>query len=138
MFVLVTLAFVATTAAACVDTTPITDVPADASDAGIDVSVSPAVAADACFACTTGGAGGAAGCKDEFATCTGDPKCLAVFLCGIPRGCYAPGQDLIACLTSCGVAAGLTGIGDPAVAPFLALHACATTACPSACSPSRP
>lgn len=57
---------------------------------------------------------------------------------GLPKGCYAPGQDLIACLTACGISAGLTGADDPAVRPFLALYTCATTSHKDACAAGPP
>lgn len=116
--------------AACVDVTPLT---APASDAGVDVVVSTSVAASTCYACTTGADEPGPSCRAEYETCKGDPKCLSLFLCGIPRGCYAPGQDLVACLSACGAAAGLSGIDDPSVTPFLALYGCATTTCGAGC-----
>jgi hypothetical protein len=119
-------------AGGCLDVTPITDVPAI--DAGPDVSVSASLAATPCFQCSAGSSEGGPSCGAEYAVCRADAKCITLFLCGIPRGCYGAGQDLIACLTACGIAAGLTGIDDPAVAPFVALYGCATTSCSSACT----
>ncbi|MDB5220157.1 MAG: hypothetical protein JWO86_8084 [Myxococcaceae bacterium] len=136
MALLLALGFVAAATAACVDVTPFTDADV-ASDAGVAVAVAdlPEVAKSACFACAAGGSdGGGASCPDEYAACSADPKCLSIFTCGIPLGCYAPGTDLIACFSSCGVAAGLTGIGDPAVAPFLALRGCMATSCSAPCA----
>jgi hypothetical protein len=123
-------------AAACLDMTPINDVPVVAGDAGIDVLVSSATAANTCFQCSSGAAEVGPSCKDEYAACVADPKCFSLFVCGIPRGCYAPGTDLVECLTACGIAAGLSGVSDPAVPPFLALHGCATTSCAAACASS--
>ncbi len=120
-----------TVALGCVDVTPITDLPDAGAAATTDASVSPAVAMSACFGCA-GSAG--VSCKDTYAACEADPKCLSLFLCGIPRGCYAPGQDLVACLTTCGIRAGLTGIDDPAVPPFLALYTCAAASCSAECA----
>jgi hypothetical protein len=137
MAVLLALGFVATATAACVDVTPITQAEV-ATDAGADGSVSPEVARNACFVCAAGANdGGGASCTGEYAACTGDSKCLSIFLCGIPLGCYAPDTNLVACLASCGVAAELTGVDDPAVAPFLALRACATTSCSAPCAGDR-
>jgi hypothetical protein len=134
MAMLLTLGFVAAAMAACVDVTPITQAEV-ATDAGVTVSVSPEVAGNACFVCAAGGSDGEGGsCHDEYEVCRAHPTCLAVFLCGLPLGCYVPGTDLVACLSSCGVAAGLTGIDDPAVAPFLALRGCMATSCSAPCA----
>jgi len=132
-------------AAACIDVTPI-EAPGGPADASVDVSASMSVADSACFQCSSGAAEAGPGCGTELETCRGDAKCLALFLCGIPRGCYRPGQDLVVCLSACAVQAGVTGMDDPAVAPFIALHTCATTTCASACggtaeagvAPSKP
>jgi len=133
---LLTLVALGATAAACVDVTPITDVPSS-SDAGADV-FSPSVTASACFQCSSGEAEGGPSCGTEYAACNGDPRCLSMFMCGIPRGCYRPGRDLVQCLTACGAAAGLTGLDDPAVPAFLALYSCATSTCSAACGAADP
>jgi hypothetical protein len=117
---------------ACVDVTPITDVPVDL-DAGIDVSVSPLVSQGPCFQCASGAAEAGPSCGNEGATCVADTKCLSFFLCGIPRDCYAPGTDRIECLTACGTAAGVTGLDDPGLLHFGALYRCATTTCAAEC-----
>ena len=129
------LGVVGALATACIDLTPITDIPARP-DAGIVVTGPDALAKNPCFACATGANDAAARCNDEYATCRSDPKCLAMFVCGIPRDCYAMGQDLIACLTACAITAGLTGIHAPALPPFIALQQCATTSCSAACEAS--
>lgn len=129
----------AAAAVGCVDVTPITEVPvaADAgAEAGAEASVSSLVATGACFECATGASEAGPSCGTEYAACAADPKCLSLFLCGLPRGCYAPGQDLVACLTTCGVAAGLTGADDPSVGPFLGVYLCATSTCAEGCASS--
>lgn len=122
----------AAAAVGCVDVTPVTDVPFEA-DAGVDASISSFVSKTACFECSTGASEVGPSCATEYASCAADPKCLALFLCGIPRGCYAAGQNVVECLTACGFAAGLTGADDPAVGPFLGLYLCATTTCAAGC-----
>jgi len=117
---------------ACVDVTPITDVPVDP-DAGVDAGVSPVVEPTACLACSTGAKETGPSCSAEYAKCAADPKCLSLFSCGLPRGCYTGQKNLLDCLTTCGIAAGLTGADDPAVAPFMALYLCATTSCSAEC-----
>lgn len=117
---------------ACVDVTPVTELPP--SDAGVDVSVSPELRSTSCFQCTSGAAETGPTCGAGYARCSANPRCLAMFLCGIPRDCYAPGHDPLSCLTACGAAAGITGTDDPAVGPFVALYGCATATCSAACS----
>ncbi len=118
--------------AACVDVAPITDVPV--ADAGVDAAVSTLVETSACFQCATGANETAPSCGADYAKCAADPKCLSLFLCGMPKGCYAPGQNLVSCITTCAIAAGLTGADDPAVGPFVALYLCATTTCAEGCA----
>jgi hypothetical protein len=137
--VLVSL-FIAAIASAfgCLDFTPLTAAPSTDADAGADAMVSiPSladVAGSPCFQCVSGATDGAPSCKTEYAACDASPKCSALFRCGIPRGCYRPGENIIACLTECGRAAGLTGIDDPAVGDFFRVYNCATTTCAASCS----
>jgi hypothetical protein len=114
---------------ACLDFTPIAAVP---SDAGTPPDVMATDAGDdpgPCRKCVESPA-----CGDTFAMCVATPKCVVMFECGAAQDCYAPGADLVACLSICGQQAALTGSTDPAVAPFLALYQCATTLCESTCA----
>jgi hypothetical protein len=115
-------------AAGCLDFTP--DV-VPVSEAGTDVVFAPEAAAGdggACGACVQGAA-----CTSAFQTCADTPKCGVMFECGLTHGCYAPSADLIACLAVCGQQAQLSGVDDPAVAPFTALYMCAVGSCASSC-----
>jgi hypothetical protein len=113
----------------CLDFTPITVAP---TEAGTDDAPIPSIVTDfdggACEPCVEGPS-----CSAALATCDATPKCSAMFQCGLARGCYAQGANLVACLTVCGQQAGLSGQTDPAVGPFLGLYECATSKCSAAC-----
>jgi hypothetical protein len=113
---------------ACLDFTPIPAVPSDGGEPDV-VATDVAHDTGACRSCVESPA-----CADPFALCFATPKCVVMFECGSAQNCYAPGADLVACLSICGQQAGLTGSMDPAVAPFLALYQCATTRCESTCA----
>ncbi len=112
----------------CLDFTPITVAPSDAGAQDSPVTILN-VDAGACEPCVEGPS-----CSAALATCAATPKCMVMFQCGLEQGCYAPQANLVGCLTICGQQAGLTGEGDPAVAPFLGLYECATTKCAASCA----
>jgi hypothetical protein len=124
-------ASVAAALGGCLDLTPITLAPADggAQDVSTVVTLEADVDAGQCEPCVQ-----SAKCSTEFERCISTPKCSVMFQCGLSQGCYAPGANLVSCLTICGQQAGLTGQNDPAVDPFLDLYACATTKCAASCA----
>ena len=115
----------------CLDLTPITLAPADAGaqDVSAVVILDADVDAGGCESCVQ-----SAQCSTELEACTSTPKCTVMFECGLARGCYAPGANLVSCLTICGQQAGLTGQNDPAVDPFLHLYEFATSKCAASCA----
>jgi hypothetical protein len=125
------LASLAAALGGCLDLTPITLAPADggAQDVSAVVTLEADVDAGHCEPCVQ-----SAQCSTEFESCTSTPKCAVMFQCGLARGCYAPGANLVSCLTICGQQAGLSGQNDPAVDPFLDLYECATTKCAASCA----
>jgi hypothetical protein len=131
---------IATSGFGCLDFTPLTVGPVDEADAGPTALIPSVadVATSSCFQCVTGATDGAPSCQSEYAACDASPKCAALFRCGIPRGCYRPGENLIVCLTACGRAAGVTGMDDPSVGEFLRVYNCATTTCAASCSSPAP
>jgi hypothetical protein len=161
-FVLVAVLLAGSTA--CLDFTPITEVPASDASATEDDAATPSASDDggasvdavqtcmACIGASAGDAGAssdgapapsassppAAMCAVETAACEATDKCMALFTCGVPRGCYSAGADLVACLTTCGQGAGLTSASDPAVAPFIRLYNCASAKCAGPCGGPHP
>jgi hypothetical protein len=115
----------------CLDFTPITLAPSEAGveDGPVVETAEAGLDGGACEPCVQGPS-----CSSELAACAATAKCIVMFQCGLGQGCYAPGANLVECLTICGKQAGLTGENDPAVRPFLALYECATTQCKLSCA----
>lgn len=111
------------------------ETPADGGSAG-----APQPSADAggqrsfaatCVACTSAPS---SACASMSESCEGTPKCDVMFRCAVERGCGKPNTDKVTCLTPCGLEAGLTGMDDPAIGPFLRLLTCSAESCASDCN----
>lgn len=126
---------------ACLDFTPNSPavLPPDADsgtvpdDAGATTARSASAHVD-CLTCAEASSDGGAGCGDVYATCEGSAKCLAMFECGMAKGCFVPGVVAPTCLTPCGEKAGILASTDPAIMPFTALYTCVAIQCSAACA----
>jgi hypothetical protein len=112
---------------ACLDTSPVAF---DAGVADATIEVDAEVVAT-CRACVMTGA-----CEPQYAVCTQNPKCRALFDCLTAAYCLTA-ADMVPtaptrCFTECNLDAGIQGQSDPALVPVLPLLMCAGS--PMGCS----
>jgi hypothetical protein len=125
--------------AGCLDFTPVTASPDD--DAGSDAASDAGNGEDAwlpsnaCSLCGAGAPEAGGQCASAYAACADDPKCAAMFACGVRDGCFAEGASFVDCITPCGQKAGVVSASDPTVATFTPLYVCMTQNCTAACTP---
>ena len=126
---------------ACLDTTPLVYVPPtpdaepppvviDAGPDAPDVDTRPP-----CQLCVESPDDGGAGCADELAACTADPKCNAAYACIVLQGCLnkESQRKVILCGLPCAAAAGIVTQDEPAAVEIYAVAVCAQTSCADAC-----
>lgn len=128
---------------ACVDLSPVRYVEMDAEtnhdpDAGDDdsgaIDGSTGFDGEACDACR------ATSCAMAVQVCDANPKCGAYAACMTETNCW--NERIIdfsnppACLSDCGMVAGLMSQVDPAIGLFIGVLACAQNQCAPVCAPA--
>lgn len=128
-----TVAFVA-----CLDATPVTVAPLDASaDAlgGMAPDARPDARLTPCVRCIETPDQPGPGCGNELSTCMANTECAHALDCAIANGCFDLGSSgaLISCGYPCAQEAGISTLNDPAITLAYGVFMCAAAACGPAC-----